>query len=50
MKKNVVKKEIAPYILLLCAALFILFSTNMFGGKTHELSYSEFEKNLQSNK
>ena len=50
MKKNAVKKELVPYILLLLAALFILFSTNMFGGETHEFSYSEFEKNLKDNK
>ena len=50
MKKNTVKKDLVPYVLLLCAAIFILFSTNMFGGKTHELTYSEFETNLKENK
>ena len=50
MKKNQIKKDLVPYVLLLCAAVFILFSTNLFGGKIHELSYSEFEANLKDNK
>ena len=48
--KNNIKRDLVPYVLLLCAAAFILFSTNMFGGKIHELSYSEFETNLKGNK
>jgi len=53
MKKknsNDIKRDLIPYVLLLCAALFIIFSTNLFGGKIHELSYSEFETNLKENK
>ena len=50
MKKNLMKKELVPYVLLLLAALFILFSTDMFGGKVHELTYNEFETNLKGNK
>ena len=46
MKKNQIKKDLVPYVLLLCAAVFILFSTNLFGGKIHELSYSESATNL----
>ena len=50
MKKNLMKKELVPYVLLLLAAIFILFSTDMFGGKVHELTYNEFETNLKGNK
>ncbi len=50
MNKKVLKKEIVPYILLLFAALFILFYTDMFGGKTHELTYNEFDTYLKDNK
>lgn len=50
MKKKAMKKELVPYVLLLLAALFILFSTDMFGGKIHELTYNEFETNLKNNK
>jgi len=50
MKKNTTKKELVPYVLLLLAALFILFSTDLFGGKIHKFSYSEFETNLKGNK
>ncbi len=50
MKKNLMKKELVPYVLLLLAALFILFSTDIFGGKVHELTYNEFETNLKGNK
>ena len=49
-KNNNLKKEFIPYVLLLCAALFIMFSSNIFGGTIHELSYSEFETNLKENK
>ena len=48
--KNVMKKELVPYVLLLLAALFILFSTDLFGGKVHKLSYSEFETSLKASK
>ena len=50
MNKKVLKKEIVPYILLLFAALFILFYTDMFGGKIHELTYNEFDTYLKDNK
>ena len=45
MKKNTVKKGLMPYLLLIIATLFIVFSTGLFGGKINILSYSEFEKN-----
>ena len=47
---NNIKRDLVPYVLLLLAAIFILFGTNLFGGQIHELSYSEFEKNLKENK
>ena len=50
MKKKTMKKELVPYVLLLLAALFILFTTDIFGGKIHELTYNEFETNLKNNK
>ncbi len=50
MKKNTVKKGLMPYILLLVAALFIIFSTNLFGNKVNILSYSDFEKALTEGK
>lgn len=46
MKKNTVKKGLMPYLLLLVAALFIIFSTNLFGNKVNVLTYSEFETAL----
>ena len=48
--KNNIKRDLVPYILLLIAAVSILFSTNMFGATIHELSYSEFETNLKEKK
>ena len=39
-----------PYLLLIIATLFIVFSTGLFGGKINILSYSEFEKNLKEGK
>jgi len=50
MKKKTMKKELVPYVLLLLAAFFILFTTDIFGGKIHELTYNEFETNLKNNK
>ena len=50
MKKNTVKKGLMPYLLLIIATLFIVFSTGLFGGKINILSYSEFEKNLKEGK
>ena len=50
MKKKTMKKELVPYVLLLLAAFFILFTTDIFGGKVHELTYNEFETNLKNNK
>ena len=46
MKKNTVKKGLMPYLLQLVAALFIIFSTNLFGNKVNVLTYSEFETAL----
>ena len=47
MKKNTVKKGLMPYVLLIIAALFIIFSTGLFGGKVNILSYTEFETSLK---
>ena len=46
MKKNEIKKNLVPYMLLLFAALFVIFSSDIFGNKINVLSYDEFEKNL----
>ena len=50
MKKNEIKKNLVPYILLLFAALFVIFSSDIFGNKINVLSYDEFEKNLNDKK
>ena len=50
MKKNTVKKGLMPYAILLIAALFIMFSTDLFGGKINILTYNEFEKYLNEGK
>ena len=50
MKKNTVKKNLMPYVLLLLAALFIIFSTDIFNNKVNIITYSEFEKALQEGK
>jgi len=46
--KNTIKKGLMPYILLLIAAVFIIFSTNLFGNTTNVLTYSEFQAALSS--
>ncbi len=50
MKKNEIKKNLVPYMLLLFAALFVIFSSDIFGNKINVLSYDEFEKNLNDKK
>ena len=50
MKKNTIKKGLMPYVLLLIAALFIIFSTDLFGGKINILTYNEFEEYLSEGK
>ena len=50
MKKNEIKKNLVPYMLLLFAALFVIFSSGIFGNKINVLSYDEFEKNLNDKK
>ncbi|CCY45691.1 aTP-dependent zinc metalloprotease FtsH [Clostridium sp. CAG:1193] len=52
MKKNVntIKKNLLPYVLLLFAALFIMFSTDLFNTKVNILTYNEFESALKEGK
>jgi len=50
MKTNNVKKGLMPYVLLLVATLFIIFSTSLFDNKVNILSYSEFETVLTEGK
>ena len=50
MKKNTIKKGLMPYVLLLLAALFIIFSTDLFNNKVNVLTYSEFEEVLNNGK
>ena len=50
MKKNTVKKGLLPYLLLLVAVLFIMFSTNLFKNTVNILTYSEFESALNGGK
>ena len=50
MKKNEIKKNLVPYMLLLFAALFVILSSDIFGNKINVLSYDEFEKNLNDKK
>ena len=52
MKKNAntIKKNLLPYVLLLFAALFIMFSTDLFNTKVNILTYNEFESALKEGK
>ena len=50
INKNNLRKNFMPYALLLFAALFIFFSTDLFNTKTHVFSYSDFENSLKENK
>ena len=52
MKKNAntIKKNLLPYVLLLFAALFIMFSTDLFNTKVNILTYNEFETALKEGK
>ena len=52
MKKNAntIKKNLLPYVFLLFAALFIMFSTDLFNTKVNILTYNEFESALKEGK
>lgn len=49
-KKNTIKKNLLPYVFILLAALFILFSSDLFNSKVNILTYSEFESALKEGK